>query len=356
MKLTVSGLGGKHEIDLLADDTIRSVKQRLEPLTSLSAVEMKLLVKGKAPDDSAKFADLGLSGDNVKVMLMRSAKGAKTLVTAPASSATIQGAPAWLAVGATVDYVDGSGACQTAMIKAVHTDDPTGLYCTISIDGTERQTPLDRLRLRGSAADTIAAAGSAPAAPAGLTEAGEGSITLTVSNGKRLLTLRCEASTSVSELKALLAPLTGAEAATMKLLHKGKEALNTSSVDDLGLSPAGGRLMLLFKARHHREVEGAEAVASCAERLAALRETITKTRHRITKRLMTGAEAVAELGGLDGEVAALLQDLRNAAPNESSSAAKARASQLDEAAALASALSEARQEETLADLRAQTGR
>ena len=81
-----------------------------------------------------------------------------------------------------------------------------------------------------------------------------------------------------------------------------------------------------------------------------------QTEARLLRVKTSLAEAVAELGGLDGEVAALLQDLRNAAPNESSSAAKARASQLDEAAALASALSEARQEETLADLRAQTGR
>jgi len=356
MKVTVTGLGGKHEIDLLADDTIRSVKQRLEPLTSLSANEMKLLVKGKAPDDSAKFSDLGLSGDNAKVMLMRSAKGAKSVVTAPASSVAIPGAPAWLTVGATVDYVDGTGAVHTAVIKAVHTDDPTGLYCTVSLDGAERQTPLDRLRLRGSAADTIAAAGSAPAAPAGPTEAGEGSIALTVSNGKRLLTLRCEASASVSELKALLAPLTGAEAATMKLLSKGKEAMNNSSVEELGLAPSGGRLMLLFKARHHKEVEGAQAVASCSDQLDSLRARIEKTRHKITKRLLTGAEAIAELGGLEEEVAALAQDLKNAAPNESSDAAKARSAQLEETAALTSAIGQAREAETLADLRVQTGR
>ena len=70
----------------------------------------------------------------------------------------VSGAPAWLNVGATVDYVDGSGAfVATALIKAVHTDDPTGLYCTILLNGAEQKTPLDRLCLRGTAADTIAA-------------------------------------------------------------------------------------------------------------------------------------------------------------------------------------------------------
>ena len=66
--------------------------------------------------------------------------------------------PAWLVVGATVDYIDGTGLAQAATIKAVHTDDRDGLYCTVLVldSGAERQTPVDRLRLRGSAAATPA--------------------------------------------------------------------------------------------------------------------------------------------------------------------------------------------------------
>ena len=76
MKLFVSGLGGKHELESSPDDSIRSVKQKLEPLAKLSAAEMKLLVKGKAPADDVKLSTLGLA-DGAKLMLMRSAAGAK---------------------------------------------------------------------------------------------------------------------------------------------------------------------------------------------------------------------------------------------------------------------------------------
>ena len=76
MRLTVAGLGAKHVLDLEPEETIRNVKARLEALTSLSAAEMRLLVKGKAPEDATKLGGLGLS-DGAKIMLMRSAAGAK---------------------------------------------------------------------------------------------------------------------------------------------------------------------------------------------------------------------------------------------------------------------------------------
>lgn len=415
--ITVSGLGGKHTLDVAPEDTVRAVKQKLEPLTSLAAAEMKLLVKGKAPDDAATLSALGLS-DGAKVMLMRSAQGAKTAALSSSKAAAVPGAPAWMISGAPVEYIDGNNVPHAALIKAVHTDDPAGgLYCTISFDGSERQTPADRLRLRGSSAATVAAAagaaGTSGAAASGLaSEAGSGPVALTVSNGKRLLTLRVEATTTVAELKGLLAPLTDADARTMKLLHKGKEATDALSVDALGLAPAGGKLMLLFRARHHKEVEGAQAVASAATKLAGLKERVSKTRHRVTKRLLTGAEAITELGALDEEVCTaplslsrrtplslslspdttctaplshsrgttcttptacvlcfswytlcggvqvqnLTQDLQNAAPNESSEAASNRAEQLAECATLAAVLAEARTEEAQAALHAQLGR
>ena len=124
----------------------------------------------------------------------------------------------------------------------------------------------------------------------------------------------------------------------------------------LGLAPAGGKLMLLFRARHHREAEGAAAVANCSEQLVSLRERVKRIRHKISKRLLTGGEALAELGGLDEELAGLAQDLKNAAPNESSEAASARAARIAECDALSVALGDARREEAQAELRAQTGR
>ena len=156
-----------------------------------------------------------------------------------------------------MDY-DGPDGIKMAIIKAVHTDDPQGgLYCTIQLDGSERQTPADRLRLRGSAAATIAAASSSSAvdvSDATPTVAGEGPIKLTVSQGRRQLTLHCDGATKVSALKQLFAPLTSAEAVTMRLLSKGKEAADSMSVEELfGTSTTSGRLMLLFKERHHRE-------------------------------------------------------------------------------------------------------
>ena len=164
MNIHVAGLGAKHTLACEPSDSIRSVKQRLEPLTALAAAEMKLLVKGKAPDDSTTLETLGVA-DGAKIMLMRSAQGAKSAKPPASKASNVPGAPAWCIVGATVDYVDGNGEAHPAAIKALHTDDPEGgLYCTVSLEGGERQTPIDRLRLRGSSAATIAAAASASAA------------------------------------------------------------------------------------------------------------------------------------------------------------------------------------------------
>ena len=83
---------------------------------------------------------------------------------------------------------------------------------------------------------------------------------------------------------------------------------------------------------------------------------VEKARHQITKRLLSGAEALATLGGLDDEVAAILQDLQNAAPNESSEAAAVRAARLTECEAMQHALAAARQAEAQAELMGQIGR
>ena len=87
------------------------------------------------------------------------------------------GAPSWLTVGATVAYTAGSGDVSTVSIKAIHTDDPPELYCTILLaGGDERQTPLHRLRPCGNGApvDATAAGDGAPVAAAAAADDGDG--------------------------------------------------------------------------------------------------------------------------------------------------------------------------------------
>ena len=60
LRVTISGAGSKHELDLSPDDTIRSIKARLESPFNIPAASMKLLVKGKAPADDATVAALKL--------------------------------------------------------------------------------------------------------------------------------------------------------------------------------------------------------------------------------------------------------------------------------------------------------
>ena len=50
-------------------------------------------------------------------------------------------------MGQPVQYVDADGTLHPAIVKAVHTDDPTAKYYTIVITGgAERQTSRERLR------------------------------------------------------------------------------------------------------------------------------------------------------------------------------------------------------------------
>lgn len=345
MRLLVSGLGGKHECECEPATTIGQLKRKLEPSTGMEAAAMKLLVKGKSPEDSATVSGLGLA-DGGKIMLMRSQLGAKAAAPTPPKGA----APAWPAVGDSVLYVTSGGEQQPAVVRAVHTDDPSGAYYTIlPEDGAERQTPGDRLR-RPHARPTVS---SSPATPA---EVGAGPVTLTVTQGKRQLLLRCEASSTVGQCKAMLSTLVdGGEPGSMRLLVKGKEAADASTVESLGLA-GGGRMMLLFRERHHREQDGAAAVRDCAALLVDLRARIEQARQRMTKRLLSGAEALAQLGELDSEVSTLVQDLHNARPNEAAEAGRLRQAQLTELEALAEELREARRVEADAELRGQLGR
>ena len=351
MRLSVAGLA-KTDLEVSADDTVRAIKDKLESLTGLAAAEMKLLIKGKAPDDGATVGGLGLS-DGAKAMLMRSKLGAKSAAGPLPPTVATDASREWPTVGAHVIYTNSSGESEPAVVRVVHTDDPSSKYFTVTLaaSGAEKQTVLDRLRPPPSAAG----GGEGVSPEAGPVEAGSGAVVLIVSHGKRQLTVRCGPESTVSELKVLLSRLASAEPATMRLLVKGKEATDQSTVDGLGLG-AGGRLMLLFRERHHREQEGAAAVLDCAAQLGDLRLRIESTRNRIGKRMLCGAEALAELGQLDGQVATLALDLRNAVPAAAAEAAQLRSAQLAELEELAGVLREARQAEAQAELMGQLGR
>lgn len=364
MKLTVVGLGGKHELEVKAADTLAAVKAQLAPLVSLPPEELKLVAKGKAPPDATPLSALGLA-DGGKLMLMRSQAGAKSLqqrgkAAAPASATSANsrplGAPPWLSIGCEVDYLDSGGERHSAVVQAIHTDDPPQLYCTVALaGGGERQTPLDRVQPRGGGGG---AGGGGVGGRGAVTAAGEGPVLLSVSQGASKFELRCEPHSTVLSLKALLAPLVsgGAEPAAMRLLAKGKEAADDATVAALGMAPAGGRLMLLFKRRHHAEREGVALVQDGVARLAELRERVGKLTSRLRKRLLDAAEAQVQLGALEEELNAISLDLKNAAPNETSDAAAVRRERLAECARVGDELSAARKEHADALLGAQLGR
>ena len=283
--LSVSGLGSKHTLECEPSDSIRAVKAKLEPLVHMAPAEMKLIVKGKAWDDDAKTLG-SLSVDGANVKFL------KVMLMKSRAGAT-------------------AAASKPAAVPA------------------------------SSAAAPAAAAAAAPL--------GAGSIALTVAQGTTKHALLCEGATTVRELKALLQSATGAEPPLMRLLVKGKEAADASSVAELGLA-SGAKLMLLFRGTHHRQQEGAAAVAGGASTLADLRSRVERQRRQIEKRLASGAEALASLGALDGECEALAQDLRNAAVAPGADAAASREAQLAELASIVALLADARAAEAKASL------
>lgn len=307
MQLTVAGAGAKHTLDVTPEDTVRAVKQRLEPLTGMAYAEMKLVVKGKAPDDGSSLASLGVA-DGAKLMLLRGKPGAaKKPAAGTAGGSSFAAAAAASAEAASI--VAGDGAAATA----------------------------------------------AAAAPAPALVAGDGPLTINVAQGRQQMQLRCEPSSTVGGLRELLSTLTGAEPAQHRLLYKGRELKADSSVGELGLDK-GGKLMLLFKGAHHQHVEGSAVISDAASGGAALRERVEKAVHRASKRLQGPAETLAELGALEGEVNDLCQDLRNANVTEDGAADADRKARLEELQALAATLQEARSEAAKADLMAQLGR
>lgn len=292
VKLTVVFGGSKHELELSPADTVGDMKARLEPLVSLPPPSQKLILKGKQPPDTAVVGDLGLA-DGARVMLMRGQAAAATATPASAS---------------------------------------------------KRPLPPSAMP-----ADTVPQPSPPPAS-----SVGSGTVALMVAQGKQQHTVMCEATSTVRELKELLRTPTLAEVAHQRLLLKGREPADTDTVGGLGLG-SGGKLMLLFREGHHRQVEGSAVVADASSRLIALEDRWAALQRKLSKRLLDGPAGLSELGALDADAAALAQDLRNVAPT-AGAAAEDRVSQLATLERLADSLGQARQELAAAELNAQLQR
>ena len=297
MKVIVAMGGAKHEVnDASPETSIKELKAVLEPLTGMPAAHMKLLVKGKQPADDATLGGLGAS-DGAKMILMRSPAGANA------------GGGSSAAGGASARLPPSVAAAATA------------------------PTPAHK-----------------PAASAPL---GEGSVSLTVAQGKQQHTILCEGTATVKDLKELLRAATGAEPSQQRLLHKGKEATGDATVASLGLAQ-GGKLMVFFREGHHREVEGAAALESGTTELAALEERWAVLQRKLSKRLLDPAGGIAELGAFEGTLAGLAQDLRNATLSEAEDGR--RTQQLEVIRQIEEQVEQTKKELAAAELNLQIGR
>tara|TARA_B100000524_G_scaffold23971_1_gene12191 strand:+ start:189 stop:416 length:228 start_codon:yes stop_codon:yes gene_type:complete len=72
------------------------------------------------------------------------------------------------------------------------------------------------------------------------------------------------------EINSFLEQPANAAPTQQRFLHKCKEATDELTIQELGLSN-GGKLMLLFRQRHHQQEGGRAMIASFDEPLAALR-------------------------------------------------------------------------------------
>ena len=189
MQITVVQGASKHELSVDEGETIRSVKARLADLCSIGAEQQKLLVKGKEAADASTIAALGVA-DGARLMLLKNAQGHKA---APAAAGP-------------------------------------------AIANNPANNPAVLLARAAPAAGT-SSAGAPEAAPPAV---GAGSIELTVSHGKARYVVRCEAETSVIEVKRLLQALCGAPPAQQRLLVKGRQASERgASLASLGLGAGG---------------------------------------------------------------------------------------------------------------------
>ncbi|KAL1529711.1 hypothetical protein AB1Y20_000650 [Prymnesium parvum] len=291
MRLTVGFGGAKHLIDDASSTTsVKELKLRLEPLTGLHMGHMRLIVKGKQPEDDVTLGALGVV-DGAKLMLMRKGEDTSKRSRPTADSHPQEAGP--------------------------------------SVTATDSTFPPKH--------DAIIAVGDGP-------------ITLIVAKGKQIYELRCDQTSTVGELKHMIQSSSGVEPAYQRLLVKGKEPSNGQTVSQLGLAK-GGKLMLLFRDGHHREMEGMATLDTAQTELASLEQRWEGLQRKVKKRLLDAAAGIAELGAIEGLLAGLMQDLQNARLSEEGAAR--RSTQLDAMTRIGTEIEQLKKELTIADLDAQ---
>jgi hypothetical protein len=231
------------------EETVHSAKQRLEPNCDVPAAQQRWLVKGKEAMDEHTVGSLGAS----KVMVLRN----HTAHTAKGAASSAAPAPA--------------GAPAAAQISASESTSP-----------------------------------HLPEA----TELGDGLTLLMVSNGRQQLRLHCHGSSTILNIKELLHASCGAAPRQQRLLVKGKEAEDASTVDSLGLV-GGGKLMLLFREGQHRLIEGDAVLRTCTSTIADLTKRIAEAEARGRKRLDEPMVVLMAIGALKDEVRAVRLDVQN---------------------------------------------
>jgi len=264
VELTFAVAGKKFQLEAADDETIRLVKQRLEPLCAVPAGQQKWLVKGKEAPDEQTVGALGAA----KVMVLRNQAGHKA---------------------------SGSGT-------------KGGSFSSLM--------PLTAAAAVRAASEAAAAAALAPAAPPPPppqepTELGQGSTLLLVSNGRQQYRVHCEATDTILSVKELLAAACSAAPRQQRLLAKGKEADDASTIAGLGFA-AGGKLMLLFRAARHLQVEGDATLGACAPVIADLAKRIATTEARKKRRSDEPMVVLAAVGALEEELRAVRLDVQNA--------------------------------------------
>ena len=208
MNVVVAVAGAKHTLQVSGETSVAEVKAQLESRCGIPVAQQRLLVKGKqAFDDELRLEALGIA-EGAKLMLLRNAAGAKAALASASSVASVPLPP------------------------------------------SARSAPP-------------ATTPSAPTAP----PIGHGPISLTVSQGRSVS--YCHADT-MREINSFLEQPANAAPTQQRFLHKCKEATDELTIQELGLSN-GGKLMLLFRQRHHQQEGGRAMIASFDEPLAALR-------------------------------------------------------------------------------------
>jgi hypothetical protein len=258
--LSFTVAGEKFQMEVVEEETVYTAKQRLEPICGMPAAQQRWLVKGKEAINEHKIGTLSAS----KLMVLRNhaahaIKGAATAVKGAATSA--------------------------AMLPV---SGPGGTHAPAQDSASEAVLP--------SLSDA--------------TELGNGSLLLLVSNGRQLLRLHCDGSSTILSIKELLCASCGAAPRQQRLLAKGKEAADSSTIESLGLV-GGSRLMLLFRETQHKLLEGDAMLRTCKTRIADLGKRIAEAESRGKRRLDEPMVVLTTVGALKDEVQAVRLDIMN---------------------------------------------